>query len=67
MSSTSVLFDAPGPRARVRNHVVSAVTLVVVVLVLWVAYSKLQAKGQLQAEKWEPFLTGTLWMNFILP
>jgi glutamate transport system permease protein len=67
VSSTSVLFDAPGPRARVRNHVVSAVTLVVVVLVLWVAYSKLQAKGQLQAEKWEPFLTGNLWMNFILP
>jgi glutamate transport system permease protein len=47
--------------------VVTAVTLVVAVLVLWVVYSQLQADGQLQAEKWEPFLRGDLWKNFILP
>jgi glutamate transport system permease protein len=67
VSSASVLFDAPGPRARARNRVVTAVTLVVALLVLWVVYSRLQAKGQLEAEKWEPFLTSNLWMNFILP
>ena len=67
MSSASVLFDAPGPRARARNRVVTAVTLVVALLVLWMVYSKLQAKGQLQAERWEPFLTVNLWKNFILP
>jgi glutamate transport system permease protein len=67
VSSASVLFDAPGPRARARNRLVTVVTLVVVLLVLWVVYSQLQAKGQLQAAKWEPFLESNLWVNFILP
>jgi glutamate transport system permease protein len=67
VSSASVLFDAPGPRARARNRVVTAVTLAVALLVLWVVYSQLQAKGQLSAAKWEPFLTANLWVNFILP
>jgi glutamate transport system permease protein len=67
VSSASVLFDAPGPRARARNRLVTVGTLVVVLLVLWVVYGRLQAKGQLSAEKWEPFLTSNLWVNFILP
>src|ERR1700754_2238395 len=67
MSSASVLFDAPGPRARVRNHVISAITVAVTLLVIWVVYSKLQAKGQLTAAKWEPFLSANLWKTYILP
>jgi glutamate transport system permease protein len=67
MSSASVLFDAPGPRARVRNHVISAITAVITLLVLWVVYSKLQAKGQLTVEKWEPFVSANLWKTYILP
>jgi glutamate transport system permease protein len=67
VSSASVLFDAPGPRGRARNRVVTVVTLVVAALVLWVVYTRLQAKGQLAAKQWEPFLTSDLWTNFILP
>ncbi|MCV7228862.1 amino acid ABC transporter permease [Mycolicibacterium komossense] len=67
MSTASVLFDAPGPRARVRNRVVSAITLVFLALVLWVIYGKLSAKGQLTSAKWEPFLTGNLWKTYVLP
>jgi glutamate transport system permease protein len=67
VSTASVLFDAPGPRARVRNRIVSAVTLVVVALVLWVIYSKLSSKGQLTSAKWEPFLTANLWKTYVLP
>jgi glutamate transport system permease protein len=63
----SVLFDAPGPRARVRNRVFNIVTSVVIVLVIWVVYSKLNSKGQLTAAKWEPFLTANLWKTYILP
>src|SRR5215208_1249593 len=63
----SVLFDAPGPRARSRNRVFNAVTAMVIALVIWVVYSRLQAKGQLTAEKWEPFLTPNLWKTYILP
>jgi glutamate transport system permease protein len=67
MSSASVLFDAPGPRARVRNHAISAITVVVTLLVIWIVYSALKSKGQLDAEKWKPFLTGNLWKTYILP
>jgi glutamate transport system permease protein len=67
MSGSSVLFDAPGPRALVRNRIVTIVTVVVAVLVLWLVYSRLQAKGQLVAAKWEPFLTANLWKTYILP
>ena len=63
----SVLFDAPGPRARARNRVFNVVTALVVALVIWVVYSQLNAKGQLTAAKWEPFLTANLWKTYILP
>ena len=63
----SVLFDAPGPRARARNRVFNVVTALVIALVIWVVYSKLNSKGQLTAAKWEPFLTANLWKTYILP
>jgi glutamate transport system permease protein len=67
MTGPSVLFDAPGPRARIRNRVISAVSIVVTLLVLWVIYGRLEAKGQLTAAKWEPFLTRNLWKTYVLP
>ena len=66
MTGSSVLFDAPGPRARARNWVVTAITVAIAVLVIWVLYSKLDAKGQLDAAKWKPFLTANLWKTYIL-
>ncbi|MDX1890604.1 amino acid ABC transporter permease [Mycolicibacterium sp. 050158] len=63
----SILFDIPGRRARIRNRVISAVTAVVVVIVAWAIYSRLAAKGQLTAAKWEPFLTANLWKTYVLP
>jgi glutamate transport system permease protein len=35
--------------------------------VLWVVYSRLEAKGQLDAAKWQPFLTSDLWTTYVLP
>jgi glutamate transport system permease protein len=67
MSSASVLFDAPGPRARIRNRIITAVTVIALALIGWVVYSQLNAKGQLTAAKWEPFLTGNLWTTYVLP
>ncbi len=66
-TGSSVLFDAPGPRARLRNNAISAVTIVVTLLVIWAVYSGLKSKGQLTAAKWEPFLTANLWKTYILP
>jgi glutamate transport system permease protein len=50
-----------------RNWVVTGVTVVIALLVIWVVYSKLSQKGQLTAAKWEPFLTANLWKTYILP
>ena len=67
MTGSSVLFDAPGPRARRRNHVVSAVAAGALILVGWHVIARLSSKGQLTAAKWEPFLTGGLWKTYVLP
>ncbi len=67
MSGSSVLFDAPGPRAHVRNRIVTIVAVVLSALILWVVYSRLEARGQLDAAKWEPFLTANLWTTYVLP
>lgn len=64
---TSVLFDVPGPRAKVRNHIISAVTVVLGALVVWAVVSRLADKGQLTSAKWQPFLTADLWQTYVLP
>ena len=67
MSSASDLFDAPGPRARARNRIITAVTALALLGVAWVIYSRLESKGQLTTAKWEPFLTSDLWKTYVLP
>ena len=67
MSTASVLFDAPGPRARIRNRAISGITLVGVIVVAALVIAKLASKGQLAAAKWKPFLTADLWRTYVLP
>ncbi|NUR93814.1 MAG: amino acid ABC transporter permease [Kribbellaceae bacterium] len=67
MSSSSVLFDAPGPRSKRIYLGVSVASVVVILLALWFVLAKFHAKGQLTAEKWKPFLTGEIWTQYILP
>ena len=66
-AASSVLFDAPGPRARVRNRIISAGTVTLAAVVLWAIVDRLAGKGQLTAAKWKPFLTGDLWKTYVLP
>ncbi|MDY6998488.1 MAG: amino acid ABC transporter permease [Actinomycetota bacterium] len=66
-AGSSVLFDAPGPRARVRNRLISVITVIVALLVAWVVLSRLYERGQLTSEKWSPFLTSNLWTTYVLP
>ncbi|HZQ30354.1 MAG TPA: amino acid ABC transporter permease [Mycobacterium sp.] len=63
----SMLYDAPGPRALVRNRVISGITLAALVVLVWFAVAKLSAKGQLAAAKWDPFTTANLWRTYVLP
>jgi glutamate transport system permease protein len=67
MSESTVLYDAPGPRAVLRNRVISTVTVLAIAALVWVAVAKLNAKGQLSAQKWKPFSTADLWRTYILP
>lgn len=55
--STSVLFDAPGPRARRRHQLLGVLTLVVAVAILAVVLLRLKDRGQLTASNWEVFVT----------
>ncbi|MGW3285395.1 amino acid ABC transporter permease [Streptomyces sp. NPDC001002] len=64
---SSVLYDSPGPRARRRNVVLSAVFVVLLALVLWWVWQKMDDKQQLKWTLWEPFTTSEAWTTYLLP
>jgi len=65
--TASVLFDAPGRRARARNRAISVITVVGAAVVVWAVVARLADKGQLTEAKWQPFLTANLWTTYVLP
>ncbi|MBF6191312.1 amino acid ABC transporter permease [Nocardia implantans] len=66
-TGASVLFDAPGPKARLRNNVYSLLVVVAVAATGWVLYRGFADKGQFTAEKWKPFLEAEVWSTYLLP
>lgn len=67
MSTASVLFDAPGPRARIRNRVISFIAAAIASAAVLAVVARLADKGQLTVQKWQPFLTANLWKTYVLP
>jgi glutamate transport system permease protein len=68
MSDLSVLYDAPGPRAKVRNNLYTVLFFAVAVLVAWWVLATLADKNQLTEAKWGPFATDSrVWTTYILP
>ncbi|MFG1628916.1 amino acid ABC transporter permease [Kribbella sp. NPDC049227] len=65
--SGTVLFDAPGPRAKRLYAAVGVASVVLLLLALWFVIDKLNEKGQLTAAKWQPFLTGEIWTEYLIP
>ncbi|MEU7692414.1 amino acid ABC transporter permease [Microbispora hainanensis] len=63
----TVLYDVPGPRARLRNNVLTLVFGVVLLLVAYFVWTKFDEKGQWDGKLWEPFLRGETWTELILP
>ncbi|WP_342319906.1 amino acid ABC transporter permease [Corynebacterium mayonis] len=63
----TVLYDAPGPKARRRNRIYTVLTVVVLALVTWWVLARLADNGQLTAEKWTPFVNSQTWTTYILP
>ncbi|WP_280261034.1 amino acid ABC transporter permease [Nocardia abscessus] len=66
-AGASVLFDAPGPKAKLRNNIYSVLVLLVVVAAGWALYRGFAEKGQFTAEKWKPFLEAEVWSTYLLP
>ncbi|MEV7871299.1 amino acid ABC transporter permease [Streptomyces sp. NPDC088124] len=68
MSGTSVLYDAPGARAKRRNILYTVVFLVVFALAAWWVLAAMAEKEQLASEKWSPFVTDSaVWTTYLLP
>lgn len=63
----TVLYDAPGPRARAIYHAISALVVVLLIAAGYVVYRALDSKGQLTAAKWDPFTESTSWTTYLLP
>lgn len=68
-AETSVLFDAPGPKALVRHRILAVlgVLLVVALLALVIRGLANPANDQLTAEKWLPFLEWSSWKDYLIP
>lgn len=65
--NASALFDAPGPRGKIRNALIGVVFAVLVVAAIAWVLVKLHEKDVLTKEQWEPFTRGSTWTEFILP
>jgi glutamate transport system permease protein len=55
MTQTSVLYDVPGPKSRMRYRMYSVISAVVILAVLAFVVHKLDTSGQFSAKKWEIF------------
>ena len=65
--TTRVLFDAPGPKARVRYRIMAVVGALLILGVLYVIYGRLDEKSQLTAARWDWVLESSSWTNYLLP
>ncbi|MEV4616351.1 amino acid ABC transporter permease [Kitasatospora sp. NPDC049258] len=53
--SASVLYDATGPKARMRYRAFGVLSLVGIAALLWFVYSRLDDAGQFSPDLWAPF------------
>ncbi|MHC3451099.1 amino acid ABC transporter permease [Streptomyces prasinus] len=64
---TSVLYDAPGPRAKRRNVIFSVASVVALALLLWWVYLTMDEQGQLDWALWKPFTEAEAWTTYLIP
>jgi glutamate transport system permease protein len=66
-SRATVLYDAPGPRARAIYRIASVAVALILLAVGYLVYRALDDKGQLTAAKWDPFLESSSWTTYLIP
>jgi len=62
---SSVLYDVPGPRARRRNGILTALTIVVVAAVIGFLVYRMAAPGQVSPSKWYVFTFSVVWSQIL--
>jgi len=63
--TASVLFDAPGPRARMRHRIYSVVFLLAAAGLLFWIYRKFDEAGQFEPELWERLTSDGVWEELL--
>ncbi|MCG6497569.1 amino acid ABC transporter permease [Kitasatospora sp. A2-31] len=64
-STASVLYDAPGPRARARNRILGVLALAGIAGLLWYAYAALDENGQFDPQLWDAFQYNTVQQRIV--
>ena len=68
MSTQTVLFDAPGPKARVRHRILTVIGALIAIAIAYFVYLKFDEAGQLKASMWEPFVIDPeVWTSYLIP
>lgn len=68
MSAHNVLFDAPGPKARVRHALLAVVGVALALGAVWVLLRKMAQASQLEGYMWSPFVTDpSVWVDYLVP
>ncbi len=66
-AGATVLFDAPGPVAQRRNHVLTLFAAATALGIAYLVYAKFDEKGQWNSQLWRHFITASPWTEFIIP
>ncbi|MEU2295806.1 amino acid ABC transporter permease [Streptomyces antibioticus] len=64
---SSVLYDTPGPRAKRRNVLFTVVFAVLLLLLLWWVWLKMDEKELWTSAQWKPFAESQAWTTYLLP
>lgn len=67
MSAQAVLFDTPGPKARVRHRILTVVGVLAALALVGLFLMRMNQTKQLEPELWTPFLLPDTWTQYLLP
>lgn len=65
--SSSVLFDAPGPRGRALARTFNVIALILFLAFIAYVLVIMHRQGQLEAEKWTALFTARAWEYYFIP
>lgn len=67
MTSSTVLFDVPGPKGRRNVRIFNIVAILVILAILGYILAVMGKQGQLEADKWTSLFTWRTWSYYVLP